>query len=547
MRAAIAPREAVSERRAILARAGLAPIPKMLTLQDRNPHSPTYGCFDRNYWHYRVIDFPSGMAQELVWPLALAFTTNIPGNPYYGSPAMREWVVAGVRFAGKSARRDGSCDDYYPFERALGAAAFSLLACVEAIDLLDILDAENRTFLVRRADWLATHRESGTLSNHSALTALALLRTSELLGEERWRSAIDGRIETVLSLQNAEGWFQEYEGCDPGYLTLTIGALAELDHRAPRPGLKEAIVRAVRFASEVVLPDGSFGGELGSRNTHLFFPHGLERTGLWLPEALELNDRAFALLASGRTACFDDDRLLGHLSWSRLVAWRNYVERRPVLRTRKPGRTIFPEAGLLIDRRGDTELFVALNKGGVFKLFRGGAMVASDTQLSAILEHRSLISRGRRENAVAHLIDRYPTRIEIDELVVEGSFGVAKASRMTTAKLILLRALMFSIGRFAPNLARSLLQRMLIVGKKRAPLAFERRFAFRDGRWCITDSLSAENWREVKHLGIGGHQSSIYVAASRTFLPEQLVPWLDLDAELERAQAGTVLRIEREL
>src|SRR5262249_36827037 len=154
------------------------------------------------------------------------------------------------------------------------------------------------------ADWLATHRESGVLSNHSALTALALLRASELLGEARWRSAIEARIETVLSLQNDEGWFQEYEGSDPGYLTLTIGALAELHHRWPRPALREAIERAVRFALEVVQPDGSFGGELGSRNTHLFFPHGLERTGLWLPEALELNDRALALLAAGRAACF---------------------------------------------------------------------------------------------------------------------------------------------------------------------------------------------------------------------------------------------------
>ena len=43
-----------------LAAAALADIPKILTLQDRNPHSPTYGCFDRNYWHYKIIDFPRG-------------------------------------------------------------------------------------------------------------------------------------------------------------------------------------------------------------------------------------------------------------------------------------------------------------------------------------------------------------------------------------------------------------------------------------------------------------------------------------------------------
>ena len=61
--------------REILASAALATIPKILTLQDRNPHRPRFGCFDRNYWHYRIIDFPSGMAQELVSPLALAWDT----------------------------------------------------------------------------------------------------------------------------------------------------------------------------------------------------------------------------------------------------------------------------------------------------------------------------------------------------------------------------------------------------------------------------------------------------------------------------------------
>ena len=41
------------------ARTALAEIPKILTLGDRNPHSPTYSCFDRNYWQYKIIDFPT--------------------------------------------------------------------------------------------------------------------------------------------------------------------------------------------------------------------------------------------------------------------------------------------------------------------------------------------------------------------------------------------------------------------------------------------------------------------------------------------------------
>ena len=33
----------------LFAHEALAQIPKILTLLDRNPHSPTYGCFDRSF------------------------------------------------------------------------------------------------------------------------------------------------------------------------------------------------------------------------------------------------------------------------------------------------------------------------------------------------------------------------------------------------------------------------------------------------------------------------------------------------------------------
>ena len=89
--------------RELFAAAALKEIPKLLTLQDRNRHSPTYGCFDRNYWHYKVIDFPSGMSQEFVWPLALACTLDLPNNSYFGSEAVREYVRAGILFAARSA------------------------------------------------------------------------------------------------------------------------------------------------------------------------------------------------------------------------------------------------------------------------------------------------------------------------------------------------------------------------------------------------------------------------------------------------------------
>jgi hypothetical protein len=316
--------------RDLFAAAALADIPKILTLQDRNPHSPTYGCFDRNYWQYKIIDFPSGMAQEFVYPLALAWAIDCPGNPYHGKASIRDWAIAGMRFAAASAHSDGSCDDYFPYERAAGAAAFSLLACLDAYRLLGLRDDALEEFFARRGAWLADHRESGRLSNHEALIALDLALLGELDGGDRWQASFEARLARLLSWQDEEGWFQEYEGCDPGYLTLTISVLARLHEMQPREDLARALERAVAFAAEFSHPDGSYGGEYGSRNTYNFFPHGFELVGRWMPAALAVNDRFLEALAAGRAACYADDHIVGHHCWNYLLAWRDF--RRPAPR-----------------------------------------------------------------------------------------------------------------------------------------------------------------------------------------------------------------------
>ncbi len=525
--------------RQLFADAALRQIPKILTLLDRNPHSPAYGCFDRNYWHYRMIDFPSGMAQEFVLPLALAYELNIPDNPYHRQPAIKNWVEAGILFAARSAHRDGSCDDYFPYERASGAAAFSLLACVDSYSLLRLENEEALRFFRRRADWLAGHHESGRLTNHQALIALCLELLGRLLNTDEWNQARDERIERVLSWQSAEGWFQEYEGCDPGYHTLTLSCLARLHELTPNEKLKDALTRAVKLAGEFIHPDGSFGGEYGSRNTYNFFPHGFELAGKWIPEALAINDRFLVGLANGLGACYDDDHIIGHHAWNYFLAWRDFVEERPLLTDRPRGRVDLKEAGILIDRREDTEIYIALNKGGVFKLFRDGKLVVSDTQASL-----SVRSGGKLRNAVAHLIADYQTEPGENEITVSGRFGWARQTQMTTPRLVLLRLMMMTVGRFSPNLIRKLLQSMLITGKQPAPFEFTRTFRW-ERAWIVSDEIRGDSWDKVEAAGIGCDQTSIYVVMSRTFQSGQLQPWLDLTEEVRKLGPGQPLILER--
>ncbi len=528
----------MSRRRDLFARAALQNIPKILTLQDRNPHSPTYGCFDRNFWLYRIIDFPSGMAQEFCWPLALAHETDIPDNPFFRQPEIRECAAAGVRYAARSAHADGSCDDYFPFEKAGGAAAFSLLACVATCRLLELREEAIIAFLERRADWLASHQESGRLTNHHALILLALHELGEWLGTDRWAGAVDRRLDQVLDWQHAEGWFPEYEGCDPGYHTLTISCLAAYHAKRPDPRVEGALRNAVELARLFIHPDGTFGGEYGSRNTLNFFPHGFELVGRWMPEALEVNDLFLEGLRRGLQPCYADDHIVGHHTWNYLLAWRDFVPERGAPAAAPDTRRHLEGAGILVERRGTAQLYVALNKGGAFKLFRDGRLVASDTQLSLRVGGR---------NAVGHLIDRYDCTVEADRISVSGTLGWAKHKLMNPLAMVISRAVMLTVGKFFADRVRRILQRLLVTGKRPAPFRFQRMLEWQGERLAVTDRLEADSWEGVEACGIGGHQTSICVVMSRTFQPAQLQPWYDLTDEIARLAPGEVFATRREL
>lgn len=523
----------------LFASAALAEIPKILTLLDRNPHSPTYGCFDRLHWHYKVTDFPSGMSQEFVWPLALAHSTRVPGNRFHDCAVMREWVRAGIAFAARRAHADGSCDDYFPFERADGAAAFSLLAAVESCRLLGVREAALEDFFKLRADLLAHRRESGRLTNHQALIALALQRVAEVTGESRWNAAIESRLQEILAWQSSEGWFPEYEGFDPGYHTLTIWCLACLNEARPDPSLRSAIESAVDLAADFVHPDGSYGGEYGCRNTYNFFPAGFELAGAWLPRALSVNDRFLAGIAAGLAPCYADDRIVGHHVWNYLLAFRHFVAERPAVESPASGQHYYREAGMVVDRRDGYELFCALNKGGVFKLFHGGRLAVSDTGWS-------VLQRGARNaNAVTNLMaGDHSIRVEAGRLRVEGVLGYARHKQMTPLSNVALRLFMMTVGRWFPDLVRRILQRLLITGTDKSPFSFSRTIEWVDDRWQVRDSLSGP-WDQVEQLALGRDQTANYNVMSRTFQPGQLAAWTDLTARLDQVAAGAPLTEER--
>jgi len=526
--------------RDVLAARALSDIPRLLTLQDRTPVSATYGSFDRNHWLYRIADFPSGMAQKHVLTLALVWSLDMPGNPYFRQERIRAWTEAGIRYAARSAHADGSCDDYYPFERASGAAAFSLLACLDAAEIIGVLDdPEISAFLKRRASWLARHRESGQLANHEALVAACLVRMVRHFGEE-WEPLFRSRLATLLSWQTAEGWFQEYEGADPGYLTLTIAQLADIDRRRPDLELRPACRSAISFVAALQHPDGSLGGEYASRGTLNYFPHGLEIAGAWCPEATSLNDRALKLLALGDNPALNDDRLFGHHLASWLLAWREWQPVRPGVSAPMEGRTLFPLARMLVDVRDGQALYLGWDRGGAFRLFRKTRLIAADTGPTFRMADGRI--------AVSQLFLDPALETENGDIVITGRLCWAGSALLTPAKSVILRLAMLTVGRFFPNLMRRALQKLLVTGRRAAPFRLARRLAWADGGWTVRDEVTAEDgWDKVAMAGIGGFQCATVTVMSQVWEPAQLQPWIDLTGRVRALKAGAPLVIERRL
>lgn len=511
----------------------LRALPRLILMVDKNPYSRTYGCFDRSFWHYRTMDFPCGMNQEFVLPLALAYKLELPHNRYRGNERLRELALAGIDYARKSSHADGTTDDYFPFERAMGALVFSLYAMTETC--LELGDRTERflDFFALRGEWLLRHNETGKLANHQAFAALALYNVWLLTRDGRFRRGAERFRDLTLSWGNSEGWFQEYEGADPGYHSCSIAFFARLWQKSKDEKIREALLRAVDFAHNFMHPDGSYAGEYGSRNTFHFYAHGFEVMAPFSAKAAAIADSFLYRGAPNRKRYYnDDDRMAAHYVYDWMQAWRDYHQGDRPGPVDLPAQTEarwFPGAQMQVVRTPAYHLVSNASKGGTFKAVTREGAAAGDTGLIGELADGRIV--------VTHIVGANKAKTSEDALTMEvsGVFQVRKQLLPTPFTQILFRLFMLTLGRFDANRVRAFLQKILIVQKAPLKIRFRRRIVAEDNRLTVIDEIRKPADVQFLRLSAGTDATSIYVANSNVFQESTLLPWRHFtEAEVDR-------------
>lgn len=520
----------------VYAEKAISQIPRLLSLQDRNPFSPTFGSFHRRYWLDKVDDFPDGLAQFGTHSLALVYARDFPHNPYRGQPQVREWAIAGMDYWAKIQHGDGTFDEFYPYERGwVGPTAFTTFAMVEAFNLLQEegsvpsdVEARVRT-AIRKAAYSVAQGESeeDKLANHHAMACLALWKAYKLLGDEQILQGYERVWQGFLrDYQHAEGWSLEYDGVDPGYLSATISFLGKIYQERPSEEMRDVLERAVEFASYFVYPNGFYAGSMGSRQTLHFYPHGFEILAAEIPLAAAVAERMLRGLAEGTLVPPEimADRYFLYRVPEFLQAYLDRGPRPdhlpPLPYQREPFRVHWPGAQVFAARTERHYLLVNLAKGGVVKFFDAERerLLYNDCGLLGQLEDGTVVSS-------QWIDENYQISVEDDALVIEGHLNKMPATRLFTPfRTLLFRGALVAGGwssRFSHFLKGSI-RRTLMLGTRPTPIRFRRRIALDGAELQVEDEISLEADVRFRRLQVGGEFFVRYVPQSRYFQTQEL-------------------------
>jgi len=506
---------------------GLAQIPRLLSLEDRNEFSRTYGCMNREYWLCRSVDFPSSIAQFGAHALALAYAHPFPDNPYQGSPKILMWALAAMDYWTKIQRPDGSFDEFYPNERGwAGPTGFLVYAMCDSYRLLSghipsDLDERFRTCVARAGRFLAKYDEPGVLANHHAMAVLPIYEAYALTNDPKLLAGFHTRLDDFLRHCHEEGWCLEYDGADLGYLSATVSFLAKLRKLYTDERIEAVCRRAIDFCSYFVLPGAQhYGGALGSRQTLHFYPHGFELFAPENPTAAAVAEAMLRALWCGRLVPpeIQEDRYFLYRIPELLLSWVDWKPRPALLpelpHARAPFQKSWPAAGMHVRRTPEAYVAVNMAKGGTIQVARVDAA-------KTILSDCGIIAQTADGKVVtSQWIDPDTTvREEGDTIEIAGSLHFMVMKLFTPMTMIGFRLFMLAAGwnTAAAYGIKGVIRKLLMTKSGAARARFRRTIRFTDGGLTVTDRIERGGGPAFVKVKIGDDFGVRYVPQSRYF------------------------------
>ena len=518
----------------VYAQKAISQIPRLLGNQDRNSFSPTYGCFHRDYWLDKTSDFPDAVRQFGVHSLALVYKYDFPGSIYQGKAKIRDWAIAGMEFWAGIQHKDGSFDEFYPYERGwAGPSAFTTFTVVEAFKLLkDEIQPDAARKIknaIKKAAYLIADGESEEdhLANHHAMACLAVWKAYELLEDVELKDGYQRLWKGFVRYHNYdEGWSREYDGVDPGYLSATVSFLGKIYQTNPDPEILEVVRQSVEFCSYFAYPNGFYAGSMGSRNTLHFYPHGFEIFAKEIPLAAAVADKMLQGLAEGKLVPPEiiSDRYVFYRVPEYLQAYLDYTHRNqdmPLLPYEYPSlNRYFSQSRIWIKKTDQHYCIANLAKGGVFKVFDSntGELLLNDCGIIGKLDDQRIVT--------SQWIDpSYKYKTSESSWEVSGNMNIVPSNKLfNPLKNIIFRSILLLVG-WHPRLAHILkgkIRKILMLGNRPIPVHFKRKLSVSSDSIALTSEVHLQGNEKFTRLSFGDEFFVRYVPQSQYFQAQEL-------------------------
>lgn len=501
-------------------------VPRLLGLLNRNVSSSSYGCFDREFWHYNTADIPCARKQEAVLTLTLIYLIEHDNNKYYHNKEILDYIKSAMIFWSAIQNKDGSFNEWYPNEHSFVVTAFSTYAVSESLLLLKNDIPHDQYHLILKAlkkagDWLVKRNETRVMNQQTG-AAIALLNLYLLSNDNKYLESSKEKISLLKQRQSEEGWFIEYGGPDIGYLSLAIDYLSKYYLKTRDEHVVQILSRALGFIKNFVQPNLVAGGEFTSRNTEYLIPHGFEIFSVINEDSLFLAAAVRKSLTSSNSfPHLFDDRYFTYVGYTWLQA---YIDSNPAL-DNKVEEIIdnhfntaysrhYKESGLMIINDDTKHLFINLKKGGGFRLFD------KKTEQSYSDSGVLLMSNGKWYTS-GWLSSKGQNNVSDNKLTIQGNMWKVPDKTLSTGRYILLRLFQITFGRssFISLWMKERLRDLLITKTEPSDIEYKREITIQKntGKLLqITDSVQSKR-DDISVVSVFAKDTHIYVPSSRYY------------------------------